>query len=387
MFFNLYVLFSILALIYYGFLIVRIDWVSNKIPNKIILKIIKVGLFLHLFLFMLNLLDGLGFSMDFFSPPNKTFFLSILINSTASLTVAYVLWKFRVWAAGDAKMFFAFSFIFPLTFYKFVEIPFFLSFTILINIFLIGGLYFFIKSFIYFQKTLFFWLLRPNEVYKFILANLKNNKKSFILQPLNFFFIFYIFFRINNHIKDFLFKYFEMMNIPSLSNYLLPIILLVLFPKFKKMIRTKYTLPIFFIIVIAVDVYTVNSSAQFQAIIYRTVKNIFIFTFVLGTLDYVFSYYIKNKDTKTVRADSLKEGMILSDESLVYLQKKDFFERIETIYPEGLMEEQIKIIKKELQGYKLTVYEPRSFANWIYIGFIFTLIFGQSIPTLISRYL
>jgi hypothetical protein len=270
-----------------------------------------------------------------------------------------------------------------------VEIVFFQSFTILINIFLIAGLYFLIRAFLYFQKTFFFWFLRPREVYKFVIAEVQGNKVKYLLEPINFFFLFYVFFRINSYIKNFLFKYFELLNIPSLSNYLLPLFLLVLFPKLKKMIRTKYTIPVFFVIVAFVDYSSVSSIVELQAIAYKTIKSIFFFTIVLGAVDYLFSYYIKNKDTKRVKVDELEDGAILSDESLLDLQKKDFFERIETIYPEGLMKEQIEIIRKELKdkNYEFIIYKPRSFASWIYVGFIFTLIFGQSIPTLIARYL
>ncbi len=389
MLFNLFIILSVLTIIYYGFLIVRIDLSLNKIPNEILFKIIKIGLALNFTLLLLTMISNLGYSTAFFSPPHKSFFISIFVNSSFSLIAAYLLWKYRIWAAGDAKMFFTFSFLFPLTLYKYVEINVFPSFTILINIFMVSSFYLFVKSILYFKSIIIFWLVKPKELYKYFIGQLINKKLSYFFQFLHFFFLFYVFFRVNTYMKDFLFNYFDKINISPLSNYFLPAVLLIFLPKLKKIIRKKQPTIILFVVVFILDFYLMNSLSDLRDAIYLTIKNIFIFTVVLGAFDYVFSLYIKNKDTKTVLLNELREGMILSDESLLDIKNRDFYEKMEEIYPEGLMKEQIEIIKNGIKekDYYLSVYSPKSFASWIYIGFIFTLLFGQSIPTLISRYL
>ena len=59
-----------------------------------------------------------------------------LINASISLLVGFALWYLRLWRAGDGKLFFAYSFLFPISVYYYGYIQHFPSFAILINTFI-----------------------------------------------------------------------------------------------------------------------------------------------------------------------------------------------------------------------------------------------------------
>jgi len=58
-----------------------------------------------------------------------------LLNALIALLVGYLLWYFDLWAAGDAKLFFVFALLLPLSYYSRTYLPLFPSFALLINTF------------------------------------------------------------------------------------------------------------------------------------------------------------------------------------------------------------------------------------------------------------
>lgn len=59
-----------------------------------------------------------------------------LINALISLAIGYGSWYFDMWSAGDAKLFFIFSLLLPLTYYSRTYLAFYPSFALLLNIFI-----------------------------------------------------------------------------------------------------------------------------------------------------------------------------------------------------------------------------------------------------------
>ena len=107
----------------------------GKIRNKWILIGLFLGIGAHL----------IGLASDVFS---WDYIFKVYFNAAIALFLGYLIWHFNGWSAGDAKLFFVFSLLLPLKFYRQSYLPYFPSFVILINtffpflVFLIGQSFF-----------------------------------------------------------------------------------------------------------------------------------------------------------------------------------------------------------------------------------------------------
>ncbi len=75
-----------------------------------------------------------------------------LLNGGISLIFSYLLWYFDFWSAGDAKLFFVFSLLLPLKYYWRSALPYFPSFALLVNIFILLIIFLFLQSIFYLTK-------------------------------------------------------------------------------------------------------------------------------------------------------------------------------------------------------------------------------------------
>ena len=65
-----------------------------------------------------------------------SFLWKSFLNGFTALCVAYLIWRFEGWSAGDAKLFFVFSLLIPISYYSKSYLPVFPSFALLVNIFI-----------------------------------------------------------------------------------------------------------------------------------------------------------------------------------------------------------------------------------------------------------
>lgn len=65
----------------------------------------------------------------------------VLVNAALALVAGFVLWKAGIWPPGDAKLFFAYALLVPLSYYANGYLPYFPSFALLVNIFIAGFVY------------------------------------------------------------------------------------------------------------------------------------------------------------------------------------------------------------------------------------------------------
>lgn len=70
----------------------------------------------------------------------------IAANLTLSLLIAYALWKYKYWFAGDAKLFFLFAILLPAGSYRTAFLLFFPSFHLLSYTFILAAIYLLILS-------------------------------------------------------------------------------------------------------------------------------------------------------------------------------------------------------------------------------------------------
>jgi hypothetical protein len=64
-----------------------------------------------------------------------SWFLGILLNTVSGLVAGIILWHFKVWAAGDAKLFTLYCYLIPTDLYRASDVPVFPGIILLINVF------------------------------------------------------------------------------------------------------------------------------------------------------------------------------------------------------------------------------------------------------------
>ncbi len=112
-------------------------------------------------------LNVLNFSPDSPMPVftvNPSYLGTVLWNFLVAFVVAFLMWRFGAWAAGDAKLFAVFAFLLPLKYYWKTYFSYFPSFVLLSNIFLLIFLYLLFRSCFFSFKSLPFLIsgLRKN---------------------------------------------------------------------------------------------------------------------------------------------------------------------------------------------------------------------------------
>jgi hypothetical protein len=99
------------------------------------------------------------------------YLMTTLINAIMALVAGFALWYSKIWRAGDGKLFFAYAFLLPITVYHYGYLPYFLSFSLLINILTI----------VFFLLCLNLWIITSTDEKLEILKNSTNPKQLFYM--------------------------------------------------------------------------------------------------------------------------------------------------------------------------------------------------------------
>ena len=330
------------------------DIKQGKIKNKHILFALIYALLTHLILIYLN-----------WSILRTSYIIETGIMVIISLIVGFIIWYVGLWTAGDAKLYFVYSFLVPLSIYKYGYMLYFSTTNILINTFIPIFLYFFI--FLMIKTTIkqkFYYLKKAFEIKRIIMLA---------------FFIFALGFLIK--------MFFSFLNI-QLDYFTTIFILFFLLFVLEKLLHLKMIqLAIVLSIVRLIfdkNIYTIDFWLLFvlTILIFIIVR---FFIIDLGTILF----------TKEVDIKLLKEGMVPSEsiykekekynkQSLITftlieslgrkIQKKDYvFEPT----AEGLTKKDIEKLKKlELKlGFEhLKIHQTMPFAPFMFLGVITALI-------------
>ncbi|MFH8080543.1 MAG: prepilin peptidase [Candidatus Aenigmatarchaeota archaeon] len=130
---------AITLILIFGLLTSYADIKQGKIKNSIIVAMLISSIIINAFILKIT----------------GEVAVKYIINLFASLIFSFVLWYLNFWTAGDAKLFFAYSALLPLSIYKFGIFEFFPSFTLIINSFTPIAVYIFIISLKNFNRNLF----------------------------------------------------------------------------------------------------------------------------------------------------------------------------------------------------------------------------------------
>ncbi|MEM4266547.1 MAG: hypothetical protein QW404_00630 [Candidatus Nanoarchaeia archaeon] len=112
------------AILFLGLISSYTDIKQGKIKNKHILIALIYAVVVYLIIISLST-----------TQVRVSYFLELIVMGILTLIVGFVIWYIGLWTAGDAKLFFAYSMLIPLSVYKYMHIPYFDSFNILINTF------------------------------------------------------------------------------------------------------------------------------------------------------------------------------------------------------------------------------------------------------------
>jgi len=141
-----------------GILVAIDDYKEGKIKNKRILLGIYLGLIYYALMVaitifgvykidkLLPFLNKYELSYLYFS---KDYYLSVILNTLVAFIFGFVLWHFKLWAGGDAKLFTLYVFLLPLNFYSNWYFKYWPALALLINICLPIFVYLLIKMLFY----------------------------------------------------------------------------------------------------------------------------------------------------------------------------------------------------------------------------------------------
>lgn len=168
------------------------------------------------------------------------------INLAVGSITAYLLWHYKMWGAGDAKLFICYCALIPSSQYSKVYLNYYYaSFLLLMTIFIPATIYLLVRSAIYFTKR---YDPSKNKQYlpaffKGLAIRLSQIKTWKVVLG---FFVFFLFFRIlNNEMSLFLNKFFYGQN-------LLMLLSLLLFKQLSKFFKKKSGFMIVALIILAI---------------------------------------------------------------------------------------------------------------------------------------
>lgn len=382
---------------YIGFLTSIEDWRTQKIRNKIILRGFWLGLFVYTTLMMwsfliqpdsyLHLLIKEKFPESTFllQAASISFFVKTVLNAFFALVIGFLMWKFRIMAAGDAKLFALFAWLLPTSFYWRSYLFVFPAFALLVNIFLAVLIFFIVRSYFFLMKNL-------NLVFN--KERLNNFTTDFKEKVVNF---------ANEKIKSRIWVFCVIVgvlliikNVAHYSEtsyggqfYLYQSYLMAFFIIFRKQIidsLKQKKVKIVFFILLAFNIFLSliqSPIALFNFLINVTIMMV-IFMVTIDTILSLINFNLKHSSVRSIEIKTLKEGDIISDVVIEQLKndKIIFHNYIGRIFPRGLDENEVMTIRnwgKNKNIDKIGVYEHFPFAFWMFVGVILTIIFKGSI--------
>ena len=381
----------------------------GKIRNKWIILGISWGLFIFSAFFVWRLvatpvtkffyLKILGwppdaimtvFTMDF-SFLGKTF-----LNFIVAVIVSFLMWRFNAWAAGDAKLFIVASLLIPVFFYWKSFFVLFPSFVLLVNIFVIFLIYLFFNA--------------ANFLFSEIKSQIRGGEDSLVKAKAALS-KFFIFLKEKARDKKLWMRSIQMVSIPlvvilffsflqqPLAHYLKTdafvvqsfffASLIIFYDELRILFKKKPVYVSLIVIFIGVCIFGLSTQGlSFLPFLYSAAKMTIIFMAFFILFQILINFYIKKTQIRKIKIEELEAGMLIDISSLAGLSEKK--EARPGLRIGGLAQEQVDFIKqraKEKGVSEVSICRACPFAVWIFVGIVFTLIFGQSLISVVFRFM
>jgi hypothetical protein len=137
------------------------DFRIGKVRNVWILRGMLYAVLVYCAVFLLQFVMGGDQGVRALVQPFFYRFDRFLVTVGTSICVAYALWRYRVWGAGDAKLFICYSMLFPLSSYRLVYFDhYFASYLILLAIFIPATVFLLGRSLFFFLRSGEYWRTR-----------------------------------------------------------------------------------------------------------------------------------------------------------------------------------------------------------------------------------
>ncbi len=348
------ILFFLPAIVVVGIATSYEDVRFGKIRNKWIILGIVYGAVLHV-CFLLEDNEG-----------QEALFL--LSNAVLSFIVGYALWIFRLWSAGDAKLFIVFSFLIPVNNYMNPAIKFFPSYILLINIFV--PVCFILLAIVIYYFLAHFRLSEFNMKEK--LKFLKEKKGEYLSV-------------FSGYLVILLFTQFLMQKIRgalkpfskevTVLTYLFPFLLYrQLYPLLKRKSITNTLVAIFIIFAL----YTVvNGDISGLNYVSSAFKKAFLYMVAGFLILKLLQFYIEKVEVKMIKIVNLSERDVLTEKAIANLKEKC---TVGKYYADGLTAEDVALVKSVCKEDEETeIYNTVPFAPLAFCGVLITLVLKQSV--------
>lgn len=253
------------------------DFKNKKIYNKNIIYALMASLFIYIVLWKQITIQ---------------YITNYCINIIISVIISFSFYYFKIWSAGDAKLFLAIIIIIPYNIYNVEKTNLFPALYLLIIIFSIGFFYVVLE-------TLVLWVKDKKRIQIFKLK-IKNIKQIII----NYFMGYFVILFINNITLKFV-PDFRINN----GGLMLICNMLILFFLYRIIKRKRKTLIIMSLFLIANLTYYFIFGLRIYSI------NLKMFVFVLSIM--LFRSFAEKYNYEEIRIENLKPRMILSFESVL----------------------------------------------------------------------
>lgn len=371
--------FFVFLVLIFGAIITKGDLSRGKIRNVVI----GAGLIAGLFGYIVAVVWIYAMRSD----ASLSYFFDVGVNFLISILCGYLLWHYKLWAAGDAKFFILLSFLVPLRFYENGYLPYFPSSALVINIFTPLFLLLLIKMCV--DILIHPYAFLKNEISSFseYFAKTKERAGDTINYQRRILAVFAVFLLTSFFIP--LVKYQAIMILSSR----LTVILIVLsafyyLQKYARKHIERISKRRWFVVETSLFmfIYFILGFAYFRDLLLSALR----MTIEIGGIFFIgflifrrFSnFHIKQNEVVIVQREDLNPKMVISEE-LMEVIKSDmiFSQTLGELYPEGISKEQTELLKVWLakNGKEdIPVYKTFSFAPYIFAGAIITIVLKQS---------
>jgi Flp pilus assembly protein protease CpaA len=297
------------------------------------------------------------------------YILEMLLNGFVSLIVGYFLWHFKLWSAGDAKLFTLFALMIPLDFYANYYLKYLSAFVLLANTFSI--------ILLFLMGEIFLSLLKSRKEFS---KKIKKSWKAKNIKPeaINFIKTFLTFFvsltairlimRPLSQVSGFN-PQGDFASVAIVALFLIRIFLLKRFLKNKKAI---------FIIGASGLIYSIYLiSTHQQLLFFDTIKTTFVFMITISFFFRALAYYLEKKGTQKIKIEDLQGNMILEKPKEGRLKEIIEKEGCEAVYSGELEMEKMTLLKKILlkeENVEIKIYKTLHFAPFLFAGCIATIL-------------
>lgn len=380
--------FFVFLVLVFGAIITKGDLSRGKIRNAVIGAGLIAGLF--------GYIAVVAWVYATRSDASLSYFFDVGVNFLISILCGYLLWHYKLWAAGDAKFFILLSFLVPLRFYENGYFPYFPSSALVINIFIPIFLFLiarvFVDIMINFRKFLTDEIgaigVQYAKMQRELVSIAKHKKRIFIFSwtfLLTFLFIP-------------LLKYQTILALsPSFSVVLLIFIIFYFFQSYSYIVITVFLKKRRFVngVSLCIGGYFIFGLYYFPDLLLSalmiTIKVGVTFFIILAVFEKFSTFYIQRKEIVVVKANDLKPKMVISEELMEAIKNDAIFSQtLGELYPEGISREQVVLLKewlKERGKEHIPVYKTFSFAPYIFAGVIITIILKQSVVHLFLSFI